>query len=107
MVPKRVRQMKKLMRIFGLGVCSALASEGAQAACSCDRISLSAGFDRAQYVFSGMVVEAAAHEWLVSVNRVWKGKLARSIKLKDAFAFTGCEFFFHQGQSYLFFAVLA
>ena len=99
--------MKELIRIFGLGICCALGAEGAQAACSCDRISLSAGFDRAQYVFSGIVVEAAAHEWLVVVNRVWKGKLARSVKLKDAFAFTECEFFFHQGQSYLFFAVVA
>ena len=100
--------MKKLIRLFRLAICCALlGSGGAQATCQCEHISLSAGFDRAQYVFSGMVVEAAAHEWLVSVNRVWKGKLARSIKLKDAFSFTDCEFFFHSGQSYLFFAVLA
>jgi hypothetical protein len=56
-----------------------------------------------------MVVQAAAHEWSVLVDRVWKGKgkLARSVKLKDAYSFTDCEFFFHLGQSYLFFAILA
>jgi hypothetical protein len=99
--------MKNLIRIFGLAICCALTSGIARAACQCEYISFSAGFDRAQYVFSGMVVEAAAHEWSVSVNRVWKGKLARSVMLKDAFSFTDCEFFFRRGQSYLFFAVKA
>lgn len=100
-------RMKKLLRLVGLGICCTLGSGSAQAACSCDRISPSAGFDRAQYVFSGIVVQAAAHEWSVLVDRVWKGKLARSVKLKDAYAFTDCEFFFHHGQRYLFFAILA
>jgi hypothetical protein len=100
-------RMKMLTRLVGLGICCALGSGSARAACSCDQVSPSAGFDRAQYVFAGTVVEAAAHEWSVLVDRVWKGKLARSVKLKDAYAFTDCEFFFHRGQSYLFFAILA
>jgi hypothetical protein len=101
--------MKKLIRLVGLGICCAVGAGSAHAACSCDHISPSAGFDRAQYVFAGKIVQAAAHEWSVLVDRVWKGKgkLARSVKLKDAYSFTDCEFFFHLGQSYLFFAILA
>lgn len=102
-------RVKKLIRLLGLGICWIPGPGTAQAACSCDPISPSAGFDRAQYVFTGKIVHAASHEWLVAVERVWKGKekLARSVKLKDAYAFMDCEFFFQRGQSYLFFAILA
>jgi hypothetical protein len=54
-------------------------------------------------------VKADAHAWLVEVERVWKGreKLGRTVKLMDVYATTDCEFFFHSGQRYLFFAILA
>ena len=82
---------------------------GAAHACSCEPSSPAAGFDRAQYVFTGQVVKADAHAWLVEVERVWKGheKLARTIKLMDVYATTDCEFFFQLGQRYLFFTILA
>jgi hypothetical protein len=82
---------------------------GAAHACSCDPIPPAAGFDRAQYVFTGRVAKAEAHAWLVEVERVWKGhqKLDRTIKLMDAYAATGCQFFFQLGHRYLFFAILA
>jgi hypothetical protein len=78
-------------------------------ACSCETITPEAGYDRAQYVFTGNIVSADHHEWLVEVDRVWKGheRLGRTIKLKDAYAATLCEFFFQQGQRYLFFAIVA
>ena len=100
--------MKNLARLLVLAsfwMCAA----GAAHACRCDPISPAAGFDRAQYVFSGKVVKADAHAWLVEVERVWKGseKLARTVKLMDVYATMDCEFFFQAGQRYLFFAILA
>ena len=46
----------------------------AASACSCSEISPSEGFNRAQYVFTGEVVEAGTHTWVVEVDRVWKGR---------------------------------
>jgi len=67
------------------------------------------GFDRAQYVFTGKVISADHHAWLIEVERVWKGgeRLARTIKLMDVYATLPCEFFFQPGQRYVFFAILA
>lgn len=82
---------------------------GAASACSCEEISPSAGFERAQYVFTGRVVEAGSHTWVVEVDRVWKGreKLTRRARLMDVYAKMECEFFFKEGDRYLFFAILA
>ena len=84
-------------------------SAGAAHACTCDAISPEAGFDRAQYVFTGKVIRADQHAWLIEVERVWKGgeRLARTIKLMDVYATLPCEFFFQPGQRYVFFAILA
>lgn len=75
---------------------------------ACDQISPSAGFDRAEYVFTGKVVRAATHTWLVEVDRVWKGehRLPRIVRLMDVYTATEWEFFFELGQNYLFFAIL-
>lgn len=77
-------------------------------ACRCDSISPSLGFDRAQYGFTGTVVSAEHHMWLVATDRVWKGreKRANAVRLMDAFAATDCEFLFERGRGYLFFAVM-
>jgi hypothetical protein len=102
--------MKKLMRLLGLGICWIVGAAGTAHACSCDAISPSAGFDRAQYVFTGKIVSAGAHIWQVAVERVWKGneKLARSpVRLMDVYAEMDCEFFFELGQRYVFFTILA
>jgi hypothetical protein len=82
---------------------------GAAHACRCDPVSPQAGFDRAQYVFTGKVVQAEHHTWLVEVDRVWKGheRLTRTVRLMDVYAKMDCEFFFQLGQRYLFFAILA
>jgi hypothetical protein len=100
--------MKNLVTLLILASCW-LWEAGAAHAVSCGPISPAAGFDRAQYVFTGRVVRAEPHAWLVEVERVWKGheKLARTAKLMDAYATTDCEFFFRRGQGYLFFAILA
>jgi hypothetical protein len=50
-----------------------LSSAGAAHACTCASISPTQGFTRAEYVFSGTVVEEAGHTWTVDVDRVWKG----------------------------------
>ena len=96
----------------GLGVMLAIScSWGTSAAqvCSCAPSSPEEGFDRAQYVFTGKVVNAEHHVWLVEVERVWKGqeKLRRTIKLMDVYARMECEFSFELGERYVFFAVLA
>lgn len=100
--------MKEPIRLFGLGIFGILGADVAQA-CSCDAISPSVGFDRAQYVFTGEVVRAEHHTWLVAVDRVWKGKekLAGTVRLMDVYAAIDCEFSFELGRSYLFFAILA
>jgi hypothetical protein len=82
---------------------------GAARACPCEEISPAEGFDRAQYVFTGRVVETVGHTWTVDVDRVWKGsqKLARRVRLLDVYLSTDCEFFFESGTEYLFFAIVA
>ena len=100
--------MKNLLRLLVLAI-SWTWGAGAVQACSCDPISPEAGFDHAQYVFTGKVVQAEQHVWIVEVERVWKGheKLRHTIKLMDVYARMDCEFSFELGQRYLFFAVLA
>jgi hypothetical protein len=100
--------MKNVLRLLVFATCWTWATVAAQV-CSCDPTSPEAGFDRAQYVFTGKVVQAEHHVWLVEVERVWKGheKLHHTIKLMDVYARMDCEFFFELGQRYLFFAVLA
>jgi hypothetical protein len=100
--------MKTLMRLLAVAMCW-MCGAGAAHACSCDAVSPEAGFERAQYVFTGKVPEAQHHIWLVDIDRVWKGheKLTRTVELMDVYARMDCEFFFKLGQRYLFFAVLA
>jgi len=100
--------MKNLAALLVLAACW-MWGAGAAQACSCQPISPEAGFDHAQYVFTGKVVHAEQHIWLVEVERVWKGqeKLTRTVELMDVYARMDCEFFFKLGQRYLFFAVLA
>jgi hypothetical protein len=100
--------MKTLTWLSALALCWTWGA-GIARACSCETITPAAGFDRAQYVFTGRVVSADHHEWLVEVDRIWKGHegLGRTVKLKDAYAATDCEFFFQQGQRYLFFTIVA
>lgn len=82
---------------------------GAAQACSCEQISPGEGFDRAQYVFTGKVIEMNGHTWTVDVDRVWKGaeKLAKRVRLLDVYASIDCEFYFELGRAYLFFAIVA
>lgn len=82
---------------------------GTAHACPCDRTSPTQGFERAQYVFTGKVVETIQHTWTVDVDRVWKGaeKLAPRVRLLDVYAGIDCEFYFETERTYLFFAVVA
>src|SRR5262245_9781261 len=100
--------MRNLVRLVAVAVCWTWGA-GAVHACSCDPVTPEAGFERAEYVFTGEVVEAKNHIWIVEVDRVWKGheKLGRSVELMDVYARMDCEFFFKLGERYVFFAVLA
>jgi hypothetical protein len=97
------------IRVVGALLMLASVWVGAAHACSCERISPSEGFDRAQYVFTGKVVEISGHTWTVDVDRVWKGaeKLASRVRLLDVYASIDCEFYFELGRAYLFFAIVA
>jgi len=97
-----------LVKLLVLAACCAYGT-GAARACSCNSISPEAGFDRAQYVFTGKVVNAEHHQWLVDVERVWKShaKLGRTVRLMDIYAGMECERHFELGRSYVFFAVIA
>jgi hypothetical protein len=100
--------MKTLVKLFALAICW-IWPIGVAHACSCESISPEAGFDQAQYVFSGKVVKAEHHIWLIEVDRVWKGRdrLTRTVELMDVYAQMDCAFFFKLGERYLVFAVLA
>jgi hypothetical protein len=86
-----------------------LSAAGTAHACSCEKISPAEGFERAQYVFAGKVIEAGAHTWVVEVERVWKGRdtLTHKARLMDVYAKMDCESFFKEGERYLFFAIVA
>ena len=99
----------KILAGFLMFVSCCVLSVSAAHSCSCERTSPAAGFDRAQYVFTGKVIEAGTHTWLVEVDRVWKGqqKLGHIARLMDVYAGIDCEFYFELGQRYVFFAILA
>lgn len=92
-----------------LAIAAALLARGPEVAagCRCADISPQEGFDRAQYVFTGTVAVAERHTWVVEPDRIWKGTLARSVRLMDVYAEMDCEFFFERGKRYLFFAIRA
>ncbi len=100
--------MKNLVVLIGLAIFWVWAA-GNALACSCQQISPAEGFDRAQFVFAGTVVEAGSHIWVFHVDRVWKGRerLTRRARLMDVYAAMDCEFFFESGQRYIVFAILA
>lgn len=99
------RSLTRLVGSFGLLV-SAIALAHA---CSCEASSPSRGFERAQYVFAGKVVETIDHSWTVDVERVWKGSehLAARVRLLDVYAGIDCASYFETGRAYLFFVIVA
>jgi hypothetical protein len=88
---------------------AATAAVNAAHACACDSISPAQGFARAQYVFTGRVVDVTGHTWTVDVDRVWKGadNLAARVRLLDVYNGIDCEFYFEPGRSYVFFTIVA
>ncbi len=86
-----------------------LAAAGAAEACPCEAMSPDQGFARAQYVFTGTVVEEAGHTWTVAVDKVWKGadKLAPHVHLLDVYDGIDCAFYFEPGRAYIFFTIVA
>ena len=56
------------IRMLGGFLTSASLWVGSANACSCDPISPSEGFDRAQYVFTGKVAEMDGHTWTIDVK---------------------------------------
>jgi hypothetical protein len=96
------------VRLLGSLGLSVLAVSFAHA-CTCDATSPAQGFERAQYVFTGKVVETIGHTWTVDVDRVWKGgeTLAARVRLLDVYAWIDCASFFEPEHVYLFFAIRA
>ena len=82
---------------------------GSAQACSCEKMSPAEGFERAQYVFTGKVVQPGTHTWVVEVDRVWKGRetLTHKARLMDVYTQMDCESFFKEGEHYLIFAIVA
>jgi hypothetical protein len=99
---------RAVARVVGSMVLSVLAVSLAHA-CACEAASPRQGFERAQYVFTGTVVEAIDHSWTVDVDRVWKGSanLAPRVRLLDVYAGIDCASYFEPGRAYLFFAIVA
>lgn len=70
--------------------------------CSCGATTPSQGFDRAQAVFTGTILNSKKSKWVVSVERVWKGEVESQITLRDAHAGSSCASQFKKGVGYLF-----
>ena len=100
-----IRTLAGLLVLTGAWIGSA----GNAQACSCEKMSPAEGFERAQYVFTGRVVEAGTHTWVVEVDRVWKGRetLTHKARLMDLYTQMDCESFFKEGEQYLVFAIVA
>jgi hypothetical protein len=102
--------LRRRWKVLGwLAGAAALGAAGAAQACPCEAISPDQGFARAQYVFTGTVVDEAGHTWTVDVSRVWKGadKLAPHVHLLDVYDGIDCAFYFAPGGTYIFFAIVA
>src|SRR3954452_21984213 len=104
-IPPRRLALACLMGSMSL----AAVGTGSAHACPCDQISPVQGFERAQYVFTGKVVETIEHAWTVDVDRVWKGadKLAGRVRLLDVYSGIDCASYFEIERTYLFFAIVA
>jgi hypothetical protein len=100
--------LRLLAWLVGLLIMSMATADIAHA-CGCESISPAQGFERAQYVFTGKVIDMTGHTWTVDVDRVWKGadKLASRVRLLDVYNGIDCEFYFEPGRTYLFFAIVA
>src|ERR1700754_3842445 len=78
---------------------ASIAAAGSARACSCEKMSPAEGFERAQYVFTGRVVEAGTHTWVVEVGRGGEGRepLTQKARLMDVYTQMECESFFKEG----------
>jgi hypothetical protein len=92
--------MRNLARIVILGCVLFGAHE--VFGCVCGALTPAEGFDRAQVVFTGTVLKAKKSEWVISVERVWKGNIEPQIVLYDAHADSSCASRFSRGVTYLF-----
>ncbi|HEV2799813.1 MAG TPA: hypothetical protein VGW12_04915 [Pyrinomonadaceae bacterium] len=93
--------MRKVTLLMVAAAFILIIADGALA-CSCAYSSPSQGFDRAQAVFTGKVVRAKGSEWVVAVDKVWKGEVRETTTLRDAHAGTSCASSYKKGASYLF-----
>jgi hypothetical protein len=101
-------RMRTLAGLLVSASCCVLGAEAAYS-CACEQISPAQGFDRAQYVFEGKVIEAGTHTWRIEVDRIWKGgqRLGHIARLMDVYAGIDCEFYFSLGERYIIFAIIA
>ena len=59
-------------------------------------------FEQAQAVFTGKITRSSKTEWIVAVDKVWKGEINALVELFDAHARTSCATKYKIGKSYLF-----
>jgi hypothetical protein len=105
----RIRPLTRAVARCLASIALSVLAVGLAHACTCETISPAQGFERAEYVFAGKVVETAGHTWTIDVDLVWKGseKLAARVRLLDVYAGIDGASYFEQGRSYLFFAIVA
>jgi hypothetical protein len=92
--------MRKLPWLIAFAILLFTASESF--ACMCGAITAAQGFDQAQAVFTGKVIKAKKSEWIVVVDRVWKGEVEETITLRYAHPRSSCAAGYERGESYLF-----
>src|ERR1044072_2391514 len=78
-------------------------SSGINFGCSCLFPRTAAeSFGRAQAVFTGKITVSSGSEWVVAVDRVWKGNINAQVELFDAHPRTSCATKYEIGKRYLF-----
>jgi hypothetical protein len=93
--------MRKILFLLSIGAII-LSTSDKSFACVCSSRPPSEGFDKAQAIFIGKVTKAKKSEWIVAVDRVWKGEVQETITLRDSMPGTSCAIGFKKGESYLF-----
>jgi len=98
--------MKKTITFLGVVTFLAL-NAGVASACMCASIGTpKTNLAEARAVFRGKVLAAAKGEWIIAVDKVWKGEVGKKVLLRDPRVGTSCESEFVSGQSYIFFTDL-
>ena len=72
--------------------------------CVCPVITVKQGIAGADAVFSGTAKRVSDTEWIVEIERIWKGKsMAKQVTVRDPAPMTSCSRRLNDGERYIIF----